>query len=87
MLQFDFNIICFLIKNILFEDFIQIYFAFYSILGIFTSLTTNFTSSNTEGIAFDGNVWEGILFSNFCSKKACFEEMLLMKICFIMQRN
>ena len=37
-------------------------------LGISTSSIANFTSSNTEEIAFIiGNVWKGISFSNFCS--------------------
>ena len=42
---------------------------------------------NIEGIIFIGNVWEGILFSNFCRKKALFEKMLSVKICFIIQKE
>ena len=67
-------------------DINYVYQHFQNRLGIFTK-AASFTSSNTEGMAFIGNVWEGILFSNFHIKKAFFEKMLFMKICFIMQKE
>ena len=45
--------------------------------GIFTLLTANFTSSNNEWIAFTGNVWQRILFSNFCSKKHFLKKIII----------
>ena len=41
-----------------------------------SSKTVNFISSNTEGIAFIGNVQKGILFFNFCNKEAFLKKML-----------
>ena len=57
------------------------------ILGIFPSLPANITSSNIEEIALIENVWERILFSNFCSKKAFFEKILSVKVCLIIEKE
>ena len=51
--------------------------------GRLTSLTANFTSLTPGGIVPIKNVWEWILFFNFCNKKELIAKILFVKIRFI----
>ena len=49
--------------------------------------TGNFTSYNTGDIVSIENVREGVLFFNFCNKKAFIEKMIFVKMHFAMQNK